>query len=290
MCIPTAADPIPFRLLCSSRELKNDYDTSTGPYLAIGSLPTLLHPDIRTVILRNLNISATIPESWGNYVNLTDLYLGGNRLFGTLPDLTRTSLIGFELNAPTGSGGLSGDLFAKLPYRAMRILDVMSNSFSGPLPEDVGVRFNRLTTFQISRNQFNGTLPSSIALIRPTSIFEMYNNYFTGCLPPLYGNATRRCRFRPLMSVNNGSFLCCPAPALSPPPTICDLTYCTGNGILPPAKTLFCPLPSPGPTFFCLEGLWATSENVNITGSTAIMPGRTVIAAVRYSANPTPSN
>jgi hypothetical protein len=267
------------------REVKGDLTPATGPFFDIGSVPAAFNPKLVHLFIRSMNLTGSIPAALG-LPNLTSLYLGGNRLNGTFPDLTATQLNDLELGNYFGSNNsVSGELFANLPYKAMRFLLVDGNQFSGPLPSDVGVRFSRLISFSIYNNKFNGTLPSSISLIRASSSLRIDNNLFTGCLPPIYVNATNRCFLRPRNSANNGSYLCCPAPALSPPPQICDLTYCTGTGVLPDDLTRFCPLPAPGAGFICVNGVWATSENVDIEGmrNLTINANNTVIVAANLT-------
>ncbi|XP_074308787.1 putative inactive receptor kinase At5g67200 [Silene latifolia] len=117
----------------------------------LGTLPPLLLPQLRVLLLRNNSLSGPLP-SFSSLINLRSLILSSNSFSGSFPD----SLISL--------------------YK-LRVLDLSFNNFSGSLPPDL-FRLDRLTSLKLQFNSFYGTIP-----LLNQSTLELFNvsaNNFSG--------------------------------------------------------------------------------------------------------------
>jgi hypothetical protein len=251
-------------------------NTAEPPLFDIPALPAQLNPLVESIFMRMLSINASIPSEWGQLSNLKVLVIPGSNLNGTLPDFSRTNLTTLDLSGSK----ITGELFSNLPTRKMMDVLVDNNRFQGALPADLGLLFSsRLRTFQIRGNLFNGTLPNSLVLLKPTTTMLLELNNFTGCIPPFnytyFKQPSRGC------SLNRTPLLCCPPPAINPSlgTDVCGLTLCDGTGQL--VGEIPCPLPSPGNDYSCVNGSWAIVSDVVIPGNTTVIfPPQTVTIIV----------
>ena len=155
------------------------------------------------------NLVGTLPAALGNLDQMTWLYLWGNTLRGTIPDLSNlTSLRELSLwnNQLTGEipealgnlaslrilylGGneLSGTIPASLGSLAnLRELSLWSNDLEGELPASLGDLTN-LVTLDISRNSLRGPIPD----LSRTSLQWVYlwDNALSGSIPASLGDLT----------------------------------------------------------------------------------------------------
>ncbi|XP_022148306.1 probable LRR receptor-like serine/threonine-protein kinase At1g34110 [Momordica charantia] len=131
--------------------------------------------------LNTKNGSSNIPNFLSTQHHLKFVDLSHNNLVGTVPVwllqnntnldhliLTNNSLIG-NLQLPSFKHPLTN-------------LKLSCNSLSGQLPSDMGFLLPNLVHFNISRNNFEGNLPSSITTMRSLNIFDLSNNRFSGKL------------------------------------------------------------------------------------------------------------
>ncbi|XP_021616541.1 receptor-like protein 1 [Manihot esculenta] len=91
-----------------------------------------------------------------------------------------TKLEAFYLN----NNSLSGPL--QLPFHFhlnLSVLDISDNLFHGIIPLDIGTHFPRLKLVDLSKNDFNGSIPSSFRNMSLLQILDLSNNHISGSLP-----------------------------------------------------------------------------------------------------------
>ncbi|KAL4312929.1 hypothetical protein GQ457_01G003600 [Hibiscus cannabinus] len=66
------------------------------------------------------------------------------------------------------------------------ILNLSSNSLSGPLPIDIG-KWKVLTSLDFSNNQFSSDIPTGVADLNDLTHFSLSNNRITGSVPESFG-------------------------------------------------------------------------------------------------------
>ncbi|XP_048440803.1 phytosulfokine receptor 1-like [Pyrus x bretschneideri] len=115
--------------------------------------------------LPSKRLAGNLSASLGTLDQLRTLNLSQNYLIGTLP----TAL--FRL-------------------RNLELLDLSFNDFSGPIP--FGIDLPSIKFLDISQNLLNGSLPGSICDHNSTQlrVLNVAANYFSGNLPPGFGNCT----------------------------------------------------------------------------------------------------
>ncbi|GMI69652.1 hypothetical protein like AT2G34930 [Hibiscus trionum] len=135
---------------------------------------------LTSVNLRNVGISDTIPGEWFSQVSdqVTYLVLSQNRIRGELPhQLSYPNLNVIDLSYNNFDG--------PFPSWSTNATDVLlqENSFSGPIPENIGALMPRLQKLYASRNHLSGRIPSSMCDIEGLNIVSLRNNMLSGQLP-----------------------------------------------------------------------------------------------------------
>ncbi|WRX13659.1 Leucine-rich repeat - like 10 [Theobroma cacao] len=136
--------------------------------------------DLNSVILKNVGISDSIPGKWVSEVSaqVTYLVLSQNQIRGKLPPQLQFPYLNVV--------DLSSNYFeGPLPPWSTNATDVFlqENSFSGPIPENIGVLMPRLQKLYVSRNNLSGRIPSSMCDLEALQILSLRNNKFSGELP-----------------------------------------------------------------------------------------------------------
>jgi len=102
------------------------------------------------------SLSGTLPNTFGNLLNLRTIDLDKNNLEGTLP----------------------ARIFA---LQKLEVLDIDSNFFSGTLSAAIGNSTN-LKSIQLHNNRFTGKIPLEVRNLVDLSTFTIYDNEFTGSI------------------------------------------------------------------------------------------------------------
>ncbi|KGN49260.1 receptor-like protein kinase HSL1 [Cucumis sativus] len=136
--------------------------------------------NLEVLWLTGCKLQGEIPDSFRGLKNLILLDLSSNNLTGVFPkaltELTHVTQI--ELFGNYMSGALP-DTFSKL--KALRMFDVSMNNFSGPIPSSLfELPLESLNAFE---NNFEGSLPESMAKSRSLKEIKLFANKFTGALP-----------------------------------------------------------------------------------------------------------
>ncbi|XP_054789878.1 receptor-like protein 7 [Prosopis cineraria] len=134
------------------------------------------------------NLSATVPDFFGNFSNLTRLHLSSCGLSGRFPlsvFLVKTlTFIDISYNT-----GLSGS-FPNFPLNgSLQTLIVSHTNFSGRLPDSIS-NLRNLSTLDLSNSQFSGRLPSSISKLTELTYLDLSLNSFIGPIPS-FGTAKK---------------------------------------------------------------------------------------------------
>lgn len=146
-------------------------------------------------------LTGGLPSSFAQLVNLERIWLGSNRLLGTLPDkifdkwakklqvldLSKNSFRGsipkhlfsksknlkllylednqlsgtLPENSPASSSGSSGTVSSASTSSALEVLDVGNNQLTGTIPTS-WIRLSKLRDLNLAGNRFSGTLPLQI--------------------------------------------------------------------------------------------------------------------------------
>ena len=120
---------------------------------------------VYSIDLAGNNLTGTIPESIGKFVNLNYLYLNNNQLTGTIPES-----IG-------NLGNLKG-------------LQLSQNQLTGSIPESIGNLVN-LNYLYLNNNQLTGDIPESIGKLGNLGGLYLNNNQLTGGIPDSFMNLTK---------------------------------------------------------------------------------------------------
>lgn len=98
------------------------------------------------------------------------------------------SCSGGEVTAIDLAGrNLSGDPFPpelRLLSPSLTLLNLSTNSFSGPIPSSCSLfHLRRLRSLDLSRNDFNSSLPTRLSSLRRLTLLNLYSNSFLGSIP-----------------------------------------------------------------------------------------------------------
>nr|XP_043609996.1 DNA damage-repair/toleration protein DRT100-like [Erigeron canadensis] len=89
---------------------------------------------------------------------------------------------------------ISGEIPAcitTLPH--LRILDLIGNQLTGPLPSDIG-KLSKLTVLNVAYNKLSGQIPPSIVNLKSLMHLDLSNNQLTGPLPSDFGSLSMMSR------------------------------------------------------------------------------------------------
>ncbi|XP_030961904.1 putative receptor-like protein kinase At3g47110 isoform X2 [Quercus lobata] len=123
-----------------------------------------------------------LPSSIGNLsTQLTKLYLGGNKISGTIPvalqNLINLIALGMDGNVLTGMIPTSFGKFQK-----MQALSLSENKLSGKIPSSIG-NLTQLAELVLSQNNLEGSIPPSIGTCQSLQLLDVAENYLSGVIP-----------------------------------------------------------------------------------------------------------
>ncbi|KAI3450008.1 hypothetical protein Pfo_006673 [Paulownia fortunei] len=147
--------------------------------------------------LQRNNFEGPIPSAQGNMANLRYLDLSQNKFNSTLPywlfncsnleflSLSNNFLYGSISNAIANLSSLrsldlsTNELSGKIPWQNIQILDLGNNSFTGPIPVNLG-SLSSLVILRLDNNKLTGTFPLSFGQLSNLEVLVMENNMVEG--------------------------------------------------------------------------------------------------------------
>eukprot|EP00250_Pteridium_aquilinum_P010843 c19666_g2_i1 orf=206-2053(+) len=153
-----------------------------------GNIPYSLPPNLQTLNLGRNNLAGELPYSISAMTSLVNLYVGNNRLTGSLQDM-----------------------FSKLGN--LSVLDMSFNNMSGQLPQSISTLYS-LSSLYLQNNHFTGDL-NTLANLNLQNL-NVENNQFSGWIPASFSSI-------PNLQVGGNSFSSSPAPPpppFTPPPPV----------------------------------------------------------------------
>ena len=157
-----------------------------------GSLPesfqTLL--DLQSFHLSHNKLTGSLPKYLGSFPNLQTIDVSFNLLDGSVPTelATMNNLRGIALDHNLLSGNVeflgkgSGDA-NDVKRDKLEYIFLEQNSFTGFVEAAVIQKFPNLRVFDVSDNNFRGTIPHELFQISTLNILDLHDNSFTGGIP-----------------------------------------------------------------------------------------------------------
>jgi Leucine-rich repeat (LRR) protein len=167
---------------------------------------------LNIVDLGTNQLSGTIPDSFQQLTQLTELDLDSNLLTGTIPTaiggLTQLTLLVLEYNQLTGTiptvlgqllqlaqlslglNRLTGTIPASLgQLPLLRVLSLYDNDLTGTIPVSLG-QLTEVELLDVSINQLTGTIPQSLQQLTQLRVLYLFDNQLNGTVPAALGQLT----------------------------------------------------------------------------------------------------
>ena len=158
------------------------------------------------ILLRDNQLTGTIPPEIGNLTNLEYLFLSFNDLteipaeIGNLTNLESLDLGGNELTGPIPPeiGNLTNLKYLELggdrrlrPLPRLNLIrnKLTSNELRGPIPPEIG-NLTNLEYLGLDSNQLTGPIPAEIGNLTNLQRLNLHFNQLTGPIPAEIGNLT----------------------------------------------------------------------------------------------------
>jgi Leucine-rich repeat (LRR) protein len=258
----------------------------------VGTLPSsIASPYLKILSVPDNDLCGPLPEVSGA-MSLLLLNLAGNQFSGSMPISWGQNLIIEHLFLVQRNllQGTLPDPFLH-PHSAAHTINLQDNYLTGPFPNMSD--YHSLTTLYANgvnmtiawcaanpdwRNSVTCSLQLEPSICRCTAFWEACQVDFldAGCeaapdgLVPI-GTAPPDTPFE-VTPIIPSSITCATPPESGPAPPVASSQPTTRVPPPPPS----CPLPSPGPTFFCVAGTWTSTDSV--TQPTLVIPsGSTVV-------------
>ncbi|TYH32552.1 hypothetical protein ES288_A01G261000v1 [Gossypium darwinii] len=164
--------------LTELQELSMSYCYLSGPILS--SLSSLR--SLSVIRLDNNNLSASVPQFFTEFENLTSLRLTATGLRGRVPEdifQIRTLQI---LDLSTNK--LLEGSFPNFPLNAsLQTLTLSGTNFRGQVPESIG-NLEQLTRIELVGCNFSGAIPKTMKNLTQLVYLDFSFNHFSGPIPP----------------------------------------------------------------------------------------------------------
>uniref|UniRef100_A0A7N0UVZ5 Leucine-rich repeat-containing N-terminal plant-type domain-containing protein n=1 Tax=Kalanchoe fedtschenkoi TaxID=63787 RepID=A0A7N0UVZ5_KALFE len=136
--------------------------------------------ELTSVYLKNTGISDQMPKEWLSKIShqLAYLDLSDNQITGELPH----QMISPDLRVID----LRNNLFeGQVPFWSTNATHfyLQQNSFSGPIPSNIGELMPALVYFFLSENRINGSIPSSLLKMKSLQVLSIRSNQLSGEFP-----------------------------------------------------------------------------------------------------------
>ncbi|KAF1866922.1 hypothetical protein Lal_00018308 [Lupinus albus] len=146
---------------------------------------------VTNIVLRGLNISGIIPNTFGSLNHLTELDLTRNHFTGSIPkSLGRLSLATLSLLGNRLSGPIPSEIGL---IASLENLILEDNQLNGTLPPSLG-NLSKLLRLHLSGNNFTGTIPEEFSKLTTLTDFRIDGSNLSGKIPSFIGNWTHLVR------------------------------------------------------------------------------------------------
>ena len=143
---------------------------------------------VTKLVLRDRQLTGTIPPELGGLASLVELNLGDNRLTGLIPS-ELSSLTNLEQLHLSGNQ-LSGEISTELgSLSKLQVLYLSLNQLTGPIPASLGGLAN-LEQLYLYNNQLSGEIPAELGSLANLHGLFLSDNQLTGPIPSELGSLT----------------------------------------------------------------------------------------------------
>ncbi|XP_074285070.1 leucine-rich repeat receptor protein kinase HPCA1-like isoform X2 [Silene latifolia] len=150
---------------------------------AIGNLPNL-----NTLILAGCNFYGELPYTLGSLSKLRFLSLNSNGFSGPIPqtlgNLSELYWLDLAANRLTGNIPISNGISPGLDMLVhAKLLNFGGNQLSGEIPPQLFNENMNLLHLLLENNQFSGTIPTTLSLVRTLETVRLDGNFLIGSVP-----------------------------------------------------------------------------------------------------------
>ena len=144
---------------------------------------------VTKLVLRDRQLTGTIPPELGGLASLVELNLGGNRLTGLIPSelSSLTNLEQLDLSLNQLSGAISTELGS---LSKLQVLYLWGNQLTGPIPASLGGLAN-LEQLDLSLNQLSGAIPTELGSLANLEQLDLSLNQLSGAIPTELGSLSK---------------------------------------------------------------------------------------------------
>ena len=137
---------------------------------------------IRSISLKNLGLTGTLPDSIGDFCSLKLFDISSNHIHGNIPDTLINWLSGISaisMNDNNLTGTIPSSIGKLVSLTAVHLHD---NDLEGSIPSAIG-SLNMLSILTLERNSLTGTIPSTLGDLAALQYISLHSNMLQGTIP-----------------------------------------------------------------------------------------------------------